>query len=154
KWIVDRLGVDAFGSVTQVSFRRLSRTPTSAEIAETLAHVGQLSRLKYLTFIRMPVDDAGLAHLKGLSNLESLMLRGRKEVSDAGVAHLATINSLKGLYLENSKISDEGLASVGKLTGLEPLNLQRTQVGDAGLAHLGGLTCLENMGLDGTKVTD
>ena len=25
KWLVDRLGVDAFGSVTDVSFRRLAR---------------------------------------------------------------------------------------------------------------------------------
>ena len=75
-WIVDRLGVDAFGSVTQVSFRRLPGRPTPAEMVEALAHVGHLSRLKHLTLIQTPVNDAGLAHLKGLSNLESLMLRG------------------------------------------------------------------------------
>ena len=154
KWIVDRLGVDAFGSVTDVSFRRPPGRPTSAEMVEALAHVGHLSRLKHLTLILTPVNDAGLAHLEGLSNLESLMLRGRNEVTDAGVAHLARMNSLKGLYLENSQISDEGLASVSKLTGLETLNLARTHVGDVGLARLDGLTHLENLGLDGTKVTD
>ena len=153
-WLVDRVGVDAFGSVTDVSFRQPLGMPTSAEMAEALAQVGHLSRLKHLTFILTPVNDAGLAHLEGLSNLESLMLRGRNEVTDAGVAHLTRMNSLKGLYLENSQISDDGLVSVSKLTNLETLNLARTQVGDAGLAHLDGLTHLENLGLDGTKVTD
>ena len=154
KWLVDRLGVDTFGSVTDVSFRQPPGMPNSAEMAEALAHVGHLSRLKHLTFIETPVNDAGLAHLDGLSNLESLMLRGRNDVTDAGVAHLAGMNSLKELYLENTQISDEGLASVSKLTGLETLNLARTQIGDAGLARLDGLTHLENLGLDGTKVTD
>jgi Leucine Rich repeat len=165
KWLVDRLGVDAFGSVTDVSIRRVAvrlggggrasiGDASPDAIDEAFAPIGHLSRLKHLTVINMPVNDAGLAHLKGLSNLESLMLRGRNEVTDAGVAYLARMNSLKGLYLENSKISDEGLASVSKLTGLETLNLARTQIGDAGLARLDGLTRLENLGLDGTKVTD
>ncbi len=115
KWLVDRLGVDAFGSVTDVSFRRPSARPTSArrpsgrptsaELVEALAQVGHLSGLRHLTFVLTPVNDAGLAHLEGLSNLESLMLRGRNEVTDAGVAHLARMNSLKGLYLENSSLA-------------------------------------------------
>jgi hypothetical protein len=154
KWLVDRLGVDTFGSVTHVSFRRLPMEPSPDEIDEVLAQIGHLSRLKFLTFIRAPVTDAGLAHLKGLSNLESFMLRGRNEVTDAGVAHLARMISLKGLYLENSRISDGGLSYLGGLTGLETVNFGGTQIGDAGLAHLDGLTRLENLGLDGTKVTD
>ena len=154
KWLVDRLGVDTFGSVTQVSFRRLPMEPSPDEFDEVLAQIGQLSRLKFLTFIDAPVTDAGLAHLEGLSNLESFMLRGRNEVTDAGVAHLARMTTLKGLYLENSRISDAGLSYVSGLTGLETVNLGGTQIGDAGLAHLNRLTRLENLGLDGTKVTD
>ena len=72
KWIVDRLGVDAFGSVTDVSFRRPPKRPSSDEISEALAQVGHLSRLKHLSLVLTPVNDAGLAHLEGLSNLESL----------------------------------------------------------------------------------
>src|SRR5262249_44039643 len=154
RWLVDRLGVDAFGSVTQVSFRRLPREPSPAESEEMLAQIGHLSRLKQLTFINVPVTDTGLAHLEGLTNLESFMLRGPNWVTDAGVAHLARLTRLKGLYLEDSRISDAGLAYLRGLTGLETLNLARTQIGDAGLAHLERLTRLENLGLDGTKVTD
>jgi hypothetical protein len=153
-WLVDRLGVDAFGTVTQVSFRRLPRAPSPAESEEVLAQIGHLGRLKQLTFINVPVTDTGLAHLEGLTSLESLMLRGCNQVTDAGVAHLARLTGLTGLYLEDSRISDAGLASLRGLTGLETLNLGTTQIGDAGLTHLGRLTRLENLGLDGTKVTD
>ena len=95
-----------------------------------------------------------IAHLKGLSTLESLMLRGHNDVTDAGAAHLAKMISLKELYLENSQISDAGVAYVGKLTRLETLNLARAQIGDEGIAHLDGLTRLENLGLDGTRIGD
>jgi Leucine-rich repeat (LRR) protein len=154
RWLVDRLGVDAFGSVSQVSFRRLPREPSPAEAEEVLAQIGHLRRLKQLTFINVPVSDTGLAHLEGLTNLESFMLRGSNRVTDAGVAHLARLTGLKELYLEDSRISDAGLADLKELTGLGTLNLARTQIGDAGLAHLERLTSLENLGLDGTKVTD
>jgi Leucine Rich repeats (2 copies)/Leucine Rich repeat len=154
KWMVDRLGVDAFGFVTDVSFRPSAMSPSSDQIDEALAQVGNLRRLKHLTLVLTPVNDAGLACLEGLSNLESLMLRGRNDVTDAGVAHLARMTSLKGLYLENSQITDAGLASVSGLTGLETLNLARTQIGDGGLAHLDGLTRLEKLGLENTGVTD
>jgi Leucine-rich repeat (LRR) protein len=153
-WLVDRLGGDAFGSVTQVSFRRLPGAPSAPEFEELLAQIGHLSRLKRLTFINVPVTDTGLAHLEGLTSLESFMLRGPNGVTDAGVAHLAGLTGLTGLYLEASRISDAGLASLRGLTGLETLNLGRTQIGDAGLTHVGRLTRLENLGLDGTKVTD
>ncbi len=164
KWVVDRLGVDAFGSVTDVSISRVTMRRGAArasigkaspdEIEEALRLIGHLSRLKHLAVFNMPVNDGGLVHLKRLSTLESLVLRGRNEVTDAGVAHLARMISLKGLYLEDSQISDASLAYLGKLTGLETLNLARTHVGDGGLAHLDGLTRLENLGLDGTKITD
>ena len=140
KWLLDRIGVDAFGSVTQVSFRRLPMVPSPEEFDGVLAQIGRLSRLKRLTFITAPVTDAGMAHLEGLSNLESLMFRGCNRVTDAEVAHLARMTSLKGLYLEDSRISDAGLAYLKGLTGLETLNLARTQIGDAGLAHLERLT--------------
>jgi hypothetical protein len=154
KWLLDRLGVDAFGSVTDVSLRRPYGKLSIEEIDEAFAQVGRLPGLKRVTFLQAPATDARLAHLKGLSHLESLMLRGRNEVSDAGVAHLARMTSVKGLYLEDSRITASGLAYAHELTGLETLNLARTQIGDQGLAHLEGLTRLENLGLDGTAVSD
>jgi hypothetical protein len=54
KWLVNRLGVDAFGSVTNVSFRRPATRPSADEIDKALAQVGNLSRLKHLTLILTP----------------------------------------------------------------------------------------------------
>lgn len=60
KWLVDRLGVDVFGSVASVSFRLSPTTPSADLVSEALAHVGHLSRLKTLSLGSMPVTDAGL----------------------------------------------------------------------------------------------
>jgi len=77
------------------------------------------------------IGDDDLAHLKGLTALQTLDLSGCERVTDAGVAHL------KGL------------------TALQTLELNFTEVTDAGLAHLKGLTALQSLGLTGCdKVTD
>jgi Leucine Rich repeat len=159
KWLVDRLGPDYFGNVKQVSFRNMNRVsgtagPSSKEIDEALRHVGRLNQLTNLSLLRMPVTDTGLARLEGLTNLQSLMLRGRNLVTDAGVIHLKKMTSLKELNLEDAKVADAGLLHLEGLISLEGVNLAHTQVGDAGLAHLMGLPHLEWLGLDGTKVTD
>jgi len=159
KWLVDRLGLDYFGNVKQVSFRNRgvrigAGGPSSKEIDETLSHVGQLSQLTNLSIISMRVTDTGLAHLEGLSNLRTLMLRGGSSVTDAGLIHLKRMSRLKQLFLEDSQVTDAGLAHLKGLTSLEGVNLRNTQVGDAGLAHLMGLAHLEWLGLDRTHVTD
>jgi uncharacterized membrane protein len=159
KWLVDRLGPDFFGNVRQVSFRNVNRGtgatgPSAKEMDDVLRHVGQLHELTNLTFLRMPVTDSGLAHLEGLTNLQSLMLRGRNLVTDAGVSHLKRMTRLKNLNLEDSQVTDAGLSHLKNLTSLEGVNLVHAQVGDAGLAHLVGLARLEWLGLEGTQVTD
>jgi hypothetical protein len=63
-WLVDRLGSDYFGDVTQVSISGFS--PPSGEIDDALAFVGQLARLTHLTLVESPVTDTGLG-LKALS---------------------------------------------------------------------------------------
>ena len=74
------------------------------------------------------VTDAGLEHLKGLTDLQWLDLRNA-EITDAGLEHL------KGLKLQE-------------------LLLTNTHVTDAGLKHLKGLTKLQRLFLNGTQVTD
>lgn len=44
--------------------------------------------------------------MRGLANLESLMLRGCEAYSDAGLACLDGMISLTGLHLDEAKISD------------------------------------------------
>jgi hypothetical protein len=155
KWLVDRLGPDFFGHVKQVSFRILGLAGSpSGEIDDAMASVGQLGGLTHLTLIGSPVTDIGLAHLRGLSDLECLMLRGCTNFSDAGLEHLEGLVRLKELFLDDAKITDAGLAHLRGMRRLESLGLDRANVTDAGLAHLEGMSRLQFLNLRGTGITD
>ena len=72
--------------------------------------------LRSLHLNRTQVTDAGLEHLKGLSNLEHLILfrwrvtdGGRMRVTDAGLEHLKGLTSLKALVLAGTRVTDEGI---------------------------------------------
>ncbi len=93
KWLVDRLGVDFFASVTSVT---IGATKTDA----ILDHVGKLWRLEWLDARSTPVTDAGLAQLGGLSELRSLRCKGTPGLTDAGLAHLAGLERLEVLWIE------------------------------------------------------
>ena len=81
------------------------------------------------------VTDAGLAHLTGLTALESLHLGGT-QVTDAGVVHLTGLTALKTLWLATGQITDAGLVHLAGLSALKTLTLYDTQVTDVGVAEL------------------
>jgi hypothetical protein len=54
------------------------------------------------------VTDAGLEHLKGLSQLQTLWLDGT-QVTDAGLAQLKGLSKLQWLGLNDTKVTDEGV---------------------------------------------
>ena len=99
------------------------------------------------------VSDAGLVHLKGLTNLRQLNLRNTR-ISDAGLVHLKGLTKMKVLILTEIPITDAGLAHLEGLAKLEKLILYDTQITDAGLVHLKGLTGLKSLNLTNTKITD
>jgi hypothetical protein len=99
------------------------------------------------------ITDAGLARLRGSTQLRTLSLGGTG-ISDAGLKHLQGLARLQRLYLANTGITDAGLAHLKDLIGLEYLDLQYTAVTDAGLIHLQGLRQLRMLHLDGAGVTD
>jgi internalin A len=76
------------------------------------------------------------------------------QVSDAGLVHLRGLTNLTELSLSGTKVSDAGLAHLKGLTNLSRLALRRTDMSDAGLVHLKGLTNLSRLKLDyNTEVT-
>ena len=54
------------------------------------------------------VSDAGLKHLKGLTQLRRLDL-DRTKVSDAGLEHLKGLTQLRRLDLGDTKVTDAGV---------------------------------------------
>ena len=117
-----------------------------------LAHMRNLTNIKTL-LIAGGISDAGLVHLKELTKLSDLTLQ-RTQISDAGLAHLSGLASLSELSLSDNKLSDAGLVHLKGLTNLSRLDLRRTQVSDAGLVHLKGLGQLSRLNLSYTQVSD
>jgi hypothetical protein len=84
---------------------------------------------------RTPVSDVGLAHLKGLANLETLFLY-RTRITDGGLAHLKGLAKLQTLSLSGTEVTDGGLAHLKGLANLRTLYLVVTKVTDKGVADL------------------
>jgi hypothetical protein len=82
------------------------------------------------------VDDEDLASLAELltafPQLTALHFKS-PQLSDAGLVHLKRLSQLRNLSLESAAITDAGLTELQALTYLEALNLKDTKVTDAGV---------------------
>jgi len=118
---------------------------------EGVAHLKGLSKLKLLDLRGCVVSDDGLAEIKDLPNLKSLKLRS-KAISDAGMEHVKQMTKLTALGLEDSSIGDPGLVQLKDLP-LEDFNIFRCYaVTDAGLANLEGFTKLKILSVRDTPI--
>ena len=84
---------------------------------------------------RTKITDAGLVHLKGLTNLQTLTL-GASQVTDAGLVHLKGLSKLETLGLGITKITDAGLVHLEGLTKVGALSFIDTKVTPAGVKKL------------------
>lgn len=101
------------------------------------------------------LTDAGLAHLRRLPRLRTLIVKAGRAVTDAGVAQLPALGELENLYLWGcTGITDAGAASLGELQALTSLQLPGSQLTDAGAAELGRLERLTELALTSSKLTD
>jgi hypothetical protein len=171
-WLVDRIGVDLFSSVTAVEFRlpysltdgpiveftlfprleRLAFTGMTMSVAG-LSNLRRLNHLRELDLGNCGVTDAELAYLKGNTCLRSLRLRAAY-VSDVGLTHLEGMSNLASLDLASTAITGAGLSHLKSLTGLCRLKLLGTQIADDDLMHLQNLTNLQSVDVGYTEVTD
>lgn len=141
-----------------------------------LRHLKTLKQLRDLRIAtRRRVDDEGLSHLAGLTDLEWLYVendcapilehrrpnQNRKpatildsNITDQGLVHLKEMTKMEMLLLGNTDIRGPGLVHLAGMRNLKKLYLHGSPVTDAGVAHLATFKKLEWMGLGGTKVTD
>ncbi len=96
---------------------------------------------------RPHITDAGLKHLQGLKNLETLNLFA-SQVTDAGIRQLQGLQNLKSLGLGHSPITDAGINELAVFNRLESLNLAGTDVTDEGLLELKNLSSLRSLQVD------
>ena len=108
RWLVNAIGIDYFAHASLVVFER----PCSDK---DLSHVGRLSELRVLFVLdASEVTDAGLVHLKRLSNLSVLTLIDT-QVTDAGLAHLKELSNLSELDLVRSQATFGGVRELRRV---------------------------------------
>jgi hypothetical protein len=176
-WLVNRLGPDFLASVKEITL--VAGKPDQVN-DDLMARVGRLRGLESIMINGCPgVTDAGMIHIRGLSNLTMLEvnfagitsasmpyvtdLRRLKKldfqtisVSDADLAHVADLTALEWLQLtgKGTTITDEGLACLQGLVRMKMLSIQSPAIGSAGLAHLHDMAGLESLLLPQSRLTD
>ena len=129
-WLVNHLGIDYFETATNVHFFRDGGVtmydngpPTGKSLMiRRMAEVGSFPGLVMLAFfMESQVTDAGLAHLRGLSQLRTLVLPWTK-IQGPGLANLRGMRQLEDLSLAGIELSDADLAHLAGLTGLHHLS--------------------------------
>jgi hypothetical protein len=99
------------------------------------------------------IDDALLEAVGGMPAVTSLHLN-RVAVTPNGLAHLKQLRSLESVLIQSSKVTADGVHSLIRIEKLRSLTLSDNDIGAAGFAHLGTLTQLEYLNLESTRCTD
>jgi hypothetical protein len=80
------------------------------------------------------LSDEDLPHLKYLPSLQKLELGSR--ISDAGVAHLKGMTNLRRLFIYGGSISNKSIETLKGLSKLEAITFKDTAVTDGGILEL------------------
>ena len=139
--------------------------------SDVMSRIGGLGHLRGLQVMDSAIIDEDLFHLRGLKNLDFILIRGG-EITDAGVEYLPAnlkclslnktnvsgrglqrFQAARLLELESTQVSDAELKYIATLTNLEWLSLAKTRVTDEGLSHLKKLSRLRNLNVFETAVT-
>ena len=102
--LVNLVGIDYFGHVTEACADNMS----AATLDEVLPKVGRLAQVQSLRLSNSAISDAGLVHLKGMTNL-SVLLLDHTQVSDAGLVHLKGLTNFSFLELDGTQVTDAGV---------------------------------------------
>jgi Leucine-rich repeat (LRR) protein len=73
-----------------------------------------MKKLKRLDLSNNPITNAGLEHLKGLTELKRLFLYANHGITDAGLKHLSGMKQLEHLDLYATKVTDNGANDLQK----------------------------------------
>jgi hypothetical protein len=98
-------------------------------------HIRMLDGMTRVKSLGLKTTDAGLARLRGLTELRTLELTGSR-ITDQGVAHLAYLPAIRKLSLQGVSISDKAVTHMESMKHLEELNISKTDISDEGFERL------------------
>jgi hypothetical protein len=134
--------------VIQVGFGCSSKVDDAA-----LAELKRLPDLQFLGISGDRVTDTGLAHLKELKNLRRLALYTPR-VTDAGLEHLNAPPRLRHLEIGRVPLTGKGLRPLKEFPALKTLIFSDVRLGDEALHHLKGMRQLETLYIHASGLSD
>jgi len=105
----------------------------------------------------LPLSDVGLAYLKDVTTLKSLIVTGNPlrmvRITDSGLAQLHRLRALETLGLNCVQITDAGLVYLKQFPKLRSLELRGLPITDVGLEHLKEIETLRLIVVDSPRIT-
>lgn len=137
------------------SLRAFEVSGVSGSATEALRELGRHRELQRLALAGVVVDDALLAAVAALPELQELELHSVRGVTDAGFTALASLRGLRRLDLADlAVLSSQALASVGRLRSLHTLELRDLPgCDDRVFAAITELTDLRALAMPRSRVT-
>jgi hypothetical protein len=83
-----------------------------------------------------PSEPSWFLEWAGACNVSRIDFSGRIKVTDAGLMHLRELTQLQYLHLTRTEITDAGLVHLKGLTNLQTLGLEGTKVTEVGVNDL------------------
>jgi hypothetical protein len=146
-WLVALLGVDA---LTDVKMAHIGSSDPDA----VMAFAGRLRALEELTFDEQsPLTDAGMFHLRGLTELKVLMLPSSK-ITGHGLVNLEGLTRLLKLSIAGGSLASAHLAALRGMENLEELTLVSSESASVDLDTLRNLKRLKMISLTRILVKD
>jgi hypothetical protein len=122
-----------------------------------IEHLKSLTNLECLWLCNSKVTDAGLKFLEGSTKLKRLTFCNQLKITDVGLQYIRHLKELKYLELSNMNITDSGLEAINNLNELEELHIAAAanspQITDSGLRHLKSLRRLYYLSLFQLDIT-
>ncbi|MFN0055824.1 MAG: protein kinase domain-containing protein [Planctomycetales bacterium] len=117
-----------------------------------VAHLKRLSELRDVYLNAPQLTDGVWEHLAQVPKLESLLVVATTRMRGTGMSQLEAVPLTK-LILGSMPLSDESMAEVARIKSLRTLRISHAPIGDAGLKHLEE-SQLTELHLQMTQVTE
>jgi len=124
------------GRLNKLQRLSLRDLEVSGEFFSQLSNPGGIIQLQVMG-VPLDIDDAAMAHIGKMTNLENLVLLNCNRVTDAGLAHLCKLSRLRELSLQYfGSITDAGLKHLARLNQLTYVVVAHSQVTADGIREL------------------
>ncbi len=126
----------------------------SCEFVDSLAFLGNLHSLRYLSITGTTLTNQHFDELRLLSNMNSLTELDLSTTNVSSLEFLASMSDLEVLRLVATRITDDDMQLIATLEKLRVLEVGWTEITDASVDVLREVKGLQELNIRGTRVTE